>query len=73
MTNKKLIEKIVQRIGNKSHKLSKPITIDDEILTDITINCKESGSYKWCVTNDYWELPLCLLKNRELIKLYQSL
>ena len=73
MKNEQLIEKIMQRIDNKSHKLSKPITIDDEILTDITINCKESSSYKWCVTNDYWELPLCILKNRELIKLYQSL
>lgn len=73
MTNEKLIEKIINKIGNKSHKLSKPITIDDEILTDITINRKESGSYRWCVTNDHWELPLYLLRNRELIKLYQSL
>jgi hypothetical protein len=73
MKNKQLIEKIIRKIGNKSCKLSTPINIDDEILTDITINCKESGSYKWCVTNNNWELPLCLLKNRELIKLYQSI
>ena len=73
MKNKQLIEKIMQRIGNKSHRLSKPITIDDETLTDITINNKETGSYRYCLTNDHWELPLCLLKNRELIKLYQSL
>ena len=73
MKNKQLIEKIIRKIGNKRYKLSTPITIDDEILTDITINYKELGSYKLCVTNDHWELPLCLLKNRELIKLYQSL
>ncbi len=73
MKNDQLIKKILQKIDNKSYKLSTPIKIDDEVMDEIIINPKESGSYKWCIANYHWELPLCLLKNRELIKVYQSL
>lgn len=73
MKNSLLIEKILKSIDYKNHKLSRPLTIDDEIFTDIIVNENESDSYYKCViVSANWELPLKDLTNRELIQLYQS-
>ena len=70
MKNKQLIEKIMQRIDNKSHKLSKPVKIDEDIMTDIVYYQEENAWYICC---EWWEVLLNELTNRELIKVYQSL
>ena len=74
MTNDLLIKKILKKINYKPHKLTKPMLIDDELLNEIILYNNELPSgYASCIANDVWEIPLSDLKNRELIKLYQSL
>jgi len=74
MTNELLIKKILKKINYKPHKLTKPMLIDNELLKEIIFYNNELPSgYAPYIANNDWEIPLSDLKNRELIKLYQSL
>ena len=74
MTNELLIKKILKKINYKPHKLTRPMIIYDELLKEIILYNNELPSgYASCIANDVWEIPLSDLRNRELIKLYQSL
>ena len=70
MKNEQLIKKILKAINYKSHKLSKPVKIDEDIMTDIVYYQEENTWYICC---EWWEVLLNELTNRELIKVYQSL
>ena len=71
MTNKKLIERILERIDYKTYTLSKSIIIEDNVY--MWIIPYGNKDYDFYLSGDEWEIPLDELTNRELIKLYRSL
>ena len=75
MKNDDLRIKIINKIHCQNYKLKTPIQLDDELFTHIIINTNEpvDSFYHYVVSNNFWEIPLKALTNRELIKLLQSL
>lgn len=72
MKNDQLITKILNRINHKDTQLRDSIFIyDGEKIREYTEIIKDKG--QWVVGSIDWLIPLVELKNRELIKLYQSL
>lgn len=72
MKNDQLITKILNRINHKDTQLRDSMFIyDGEKIREYTEIIKDKG--QWVVGSIDWLIPLVELKNRELIKLYQSL
>lgn len=72
MKNDQLITKILNRINYKDTQLRDSMFIyDGEKIREYTEIIKDKG--QWVIGSIDWLIPLVELKNRELIKLYQSL
>jgi hypothetical protein len=72
MKNDQLITKILNRITYKDTQLIDSLFMyDGEKIREYTEIIKDKG--QWVIGSIDWLIPLVELKNRELIKLYQSL